>query len=298
MIKKSIIPLLLFCFFTITNSYAFNNYVEGSSVNESNYISTSQIIEEIEKNLLFDNDERSQINFYKKKERITSSAAKAKRSKDVEEEDNENMQISVKNSSKESLNILTKQKLAYNAILTEQYEVAVELYKQILKHNPNDTYAQFALASAYQKLGQFKQAKSIYYELLKINPDNREVIIGNILAMIVEESPNEAIYLLSRLAKQNPESDYIMAQTAYAYTKIGDDEKSLHYLNRALSINPDKNEYRLNIAVIYDKMENYRQAIKSYGEVLNNYDEAEDTNIPYMQVQNRVKVIKNKFYTQ
>jgi tetratricopeptide (TPR) repeat protein len=252
------------------------------------YISTNQIMQEIEKTLLFNNAAAQASPYKTRKDSLTLDKSA--------ESSNKNIEITViELSNKNKINLVQKQKLAYSASISGQLEVAIALYKQILAVSPKDQYTKFALASTYQRLGQFKQAKALYYELLKPNPVNRDEIISNLLSIIVEESPRDAIYLLTRLATQTPNSDYIMAQTAMAYSNVKNYDQAIYFLNRAIALNPAKNEYKFNLAVLYDKIADYNKALNIYQDVLSNYNEQEDATIPALQIQKRIIAIKNKF---
>lgn len=91
--------------------------------------------------------------------------------------------------------------------------------KKFYKRTKN-LYAKYSLAVVYQRLSQFKQAKNIYYELLKGEAENKDEIINNIIVILTEESPREAIYMLTRLTIQNPSRHYLFASMALAYEKF------------------------------------------------------------------------------
>jgi lipopolysaccharide assembly protein B len=220
-------------------------------------------------------------------------------SEDSNPSDSENLgpvvDIVVVDPTKESYDIAEKQRLAYNAALIGQYEVSIELYKQVLSLDPKSFYAKFSLAVVYQKIGQFRQAKTLYYQLLKSNPEKQEEIIGNILAILIEESPRDALYLLSRLTLQNPKSAYVFAQAAVAYEKLKNYEQAINLLQKAASIDAKNLGYKYNLAVIYDKIGQYEKAIELYSDIVKNYSEdVGETIAPRAQIQKRIASIKNK----
>ncbi len=258
-------------------------------------VSNSELMQEIEKNLIFDKDSRSRVDVYQsnqsvKKSDYTISAGKEKASSDQKGE----IKIVVTDTKSENFDLRQKEKLAYNAVLIGQYEVAVELYKQVLKIEPNNNYSKFALAVVYQKLGQGKQAKAIYRNLLNSNLENREEIIGNLLAILIEESPKDSLYLLSRLTVQNPDSAYIMAQASVAYDKINKSEEALLLMRKASEIDRDNLEYKYNLAVMSDKASNFQDALYLYNEVLSAYSASEGFNISVQEIEERIKAIKSQ----
>jgi tetratricopeptide (TPR) repeat protein len=256
------------------------------------YVSSDQIIKQIEKSLIFDNETRQKLDVYGKKNG-------SKRSDEVIEAgnldsapENSGVDIVVVDSKVGNLPLREKEKLAYNSALVGQYEVAIELYKQVLAKEPKNAYAKFSLAVVYQKIGQLKQAKNLYYELLKLSPDNREEIVGNLLAVLVEESPKESTYVLSRLAAQNPNSGKILAQAALAYDKIEKYDQAVELLKSAVNLEPERLDYKYNLAVIYDKMQDYQNASTFYSEVIANYS-VKYSSVPLSAVKERLEFIKS-----
>lgn len=251
-------------------------------------LTNMDIAGEIEKTMLFDEEARSQINFYKN----DRSKRKSKIAiKNQQEEKNEYLDIVVTNSKTDNLSIREKEKLAYNASLIDQNEASVELYKQVLLLEPNNSYAKLALAISYQKLGQMAQAKKYYYELLKGDYQNKEIVIGNLLDIMSSESPQEAVYLIAKLVKQNPQSSFILASAAMAYEKIGKNEEAIEMLQRAILLNPERADYQFNLAVIYDKSAQYENALSFYNKVMKLGGD-EDSQIPMSEIKDRIEYIK------
>lgn len=239
--------------------FAQNSFAE-------NYVSTTDVVKEIEKTLLYDKSSREQIDFYKKQ--------KTKRKSDVtiqagnSEINPEQFSIVVKEAKSSNIGNRDKEQLAYNSVLIGQYEVAIELYKQVLKKEPDNNYAKFALATVYQKIGQFRQAKSIYYQMLKSGVDNQDEVIGNLLDILIEDSPQDATYLLSRLAVQNPDSANIFAYAAIAYSKVKNYDQAISMMKKAVILDGENVEYKYNLAVFYDKSEQYKEAVETYLQVI------------------------------
>jgi tetratricopeptide (TPR) repeat protein len=259
----------------------------------NDYVSTGDVVKEIEKTLLYSKSSREQIDFYqqqkaKRKSDIAISSEGSKKSPNSNQ-----ISIVVNDSKASNITLREKEQLAYNSVLIGQYEVAIELYKQVLSKEPNNNYAKFALATVYQKIGQFRQAKSIYYQMLKSGADNQEEVIGNLLDILIEDSPQDATYLLSRLAVQNPDSADILAYASMAYDKVKNYDQAILMLQRAIVLDSDNLSYRYNLAVIYDKTEQYDKALDLYSQVIRQ-SPTDNQDIPLDQVKQRVEFIKEK----
>ena len=260
---------------------------------QSSNISTSDAINQIQKTLIFSDNNSAKKAAKESTIAITRDLKEAKKPKI-------NILVNDNNSSKKEQNLERKQKLIYNASIAGQYEVAIELSKQILASDPKNSYAKFILASCYHKLGQNAQAKKIYYELLKnqdYDEQTRDEIISNLIEVLVEESPDEAIYFLSKLSYQSPKSAYILAGTAMAYEKIQRHEEAILLLQKAINIDPDETRYKFNLAIIFDKKGDYQNAIKYYRDVLDAYKKGtfNDSSMPVNQVAERIKFIKDNY---
>ncbi len=284
MLKTSSSKIAIILVLLLTHFFCAESFAEDSSIN-------NDIVKEIEKTLLFDKYSREKINVYK--------ASKLKKKsdytigQDFEEKKNKEIDIVIVDSKAENFDLRQKEKLAYNAVLIGQYEVALELYKQVIAAEPNNYYSRFSLAVVYQKLGQINQAKKIYRDLLKIDSTNEEEVIGNLLAILIEESPKDSLYLLSRLTTQNPKSAYVLAQASVAYEKMKNYDQAIKLLQKALEIDPENFVYKYNLAVIYDKTSNTQEALNLYQEVAKNYS-SQDQLISIDQIEKRIQSIKNK----
>lgn len=258
----------------------------------ADYASSEDVVTEIEKSLLFDKASRQQIEVYKKKKSSKKSGLTIVAGESQDAEANSEIEIVVVDPQSENFGLREKEKLAYNAAMIGQYEVAVELYKQVAAAEPDNLYSKFSLAVVYQKLGQIRQAKTLYRDLLKRNPENQDEIIGNLLAILIEESPKDAAYLLSRLTVQNPDSAYILAQAAIAYEKNKNYSQASALLERAINLDPKNLGYKYNLAVIYDKSEQNEKAVALYADVAENH--YADSGVSIEQVQQRLQSLRSQ----
>lgn len=256
------------------------------------------IIKQIEDTLLFNRDAKDEIGLHNKiKKKIRKSDITINRSGKGSKgfsSKSSSVVMKVKDKRISNMAVRKKERMAYNASISEQYEVAIALYKEVLKHEPRNDYARFSLAILYQKIGQLSQAKEIYYKILKSDPDNKEEIISNLLSIMIEESPRDAVYVLARLLTQNPESSYIYAQSAIAYDKLNDHENAIRMLKRAIILAPNKVDYQYNLAVIYDKKGDYREALGRYSNALKGLDSNDESQIAFInQIQSRIQSLKS-----
>ena len=259
--------------------------------------SNSDISREIEKNLLFDKSTQEKFDVYNNEygENLVDKPTMGEAPTKDEEEKKytpEEMSIVLVDKVKIDKDIREKEKLAYNSVLVGQYEIAIEIYKEILQKEPKNLYAKYSLAVVYQRLNQFKQAKNIYYELLRGDAENKDEVINNIIAILIEESPREAIYLLNRLTIQNPQKHFLFASMALAYEKISDYELAIKNYTKALQLDYTNVNYRYNLGVLYDQNKEYEKALEMYANVVKNNDNYSNSEIAIDSVKRRIEKIK------
>jgi tetratricopeptide (TPR) repeat protein len=245
---------------------------------------TIDVIRQIESNLIYNQDVSSMSSV---------SGVDIDRGWDAERYKYEAKQLAaeVKSVSKES-KIIELERLAYSALQKGQTEVAINLYKKALKKNPNNSYSLFGLASAYQQLGQYRQAKPIYLKLLEVFPGNEQVI-ANLLAIVTEETPHDSVPLLQAMAERHPNSAFINAQTSVAFNNIGDYDNGIKYLNRAIKLDRGNIQYQYNLAVLYDRMGRSDDAVRMYNEIIRSvkYDKQLGHSVPVSRLRERVKML-------
>ena len=126
------------------------NILSPSLSNEDNaqfedFLSSDKIVQEIERNLLFDNESRSRIKFHQQDEVKKSNVIVGLTKEDATKSNSTNAKSNNENKAsvevfvadeKHSYELKEKEKFAYNASLSGQYEVAIALYKEILVKTP------------------------------------------------------------------------------------------------------------------------------------------------------------------
>lgn len=282
---KKYFTALIFTIFASHNLLA--NEVEETATSNNSAID-SAIYEEIEKSLLFDNDELSNI----------SSLSDKTENKNSREPINKNLNIkSKKSKNKIDIDLKAKERMAYNQYLSGQYEAAIELYKQIIEIDNSNQYAKFSIAVIYQKLGQNKEAIALYKELLSDKKiTNKQEIISNLFLAMSKEKPKETIFILNKLSKQHPDSDYLQAQLAMIYSQENNYNQAILYMEKAREINSSEINYSYNLAIFYDKNKNFKKALELYMLTLKNYDKDlhKNNKIDLTKIQNRIEHIKEK----
>ncbi|MBR2140991.1 MAG: hypothetical protein IJ853_01390 [Rickettsiales bacterium] len=267
-------------------------------VKSSNYTSNSnnlKLINKIEQNLMYNTSGKkrtdTKIDIKKgtwSKEDLAEVKTDSKLG--ITTKSSSSIKLDVKETEKDKKIANLKEK-AFEAINLREYEIAIKLYKEILAINKDDNFVKLSLATAYHILGQYLQAKPLYIELLSVFP-NSEQLVSNLLSIIIQESPYEAIYLLPSLAKKYNNSAVIQAQTSVAFSTVERYDEAIKYIQLAIYLDEDNIEYKYNLAVLYDVTKQYERAYRLYRNV---YDIAKANNITTIstsRIEARMKKLK------
>ncbi len=179
---------------------------------------------------------------------------------------------------------------AYTALMGGDTESAISIYKDVINADPGNQDALFSLATIYQRIGELDKARPLYGALFKINPNHREGL-NNFLAMVSEESPQEALAELERLEERNPDFSPIPAQEAIVLNKLGYMNESRDKMLRAIELAPDNLTYKYNLAVMLDTRGDYANAGPIYQQLIKASLEGEKLPVSTEVMQKRLNFI-------
>ncbi len=179
---------------------------------------------------------------------------------------------------------------AYTSLMGGESSVAIDTYKNILSSEPSNEDALFGLASTYHRLGDIEHARPYYATLLKLNPNHRDGL-NNFLALISDESPQEALAELERLEQRNPDFSPIPAQQAVLLERLGYVDKARDKILRAIELAPANLTYKYNLAIMMDKTGNYAEASALYRLLIDAALNGEKIPAPAASLQKRLNYI-------
>ncbi|MDP3285402.1 MAG: tetratricopeptide repeat protein, partial [Desulfobacterales bacterium] len=138
-------------------------------------------------------------------------------------------------------------------------------YLQVLVKNPQNTDALFNLASAYLKNREFAMALPILKGLSEKDPDNPQIMINHAIARMGMGEPDIAVSLLDAAQKiAGAPSFDIYFHKAAALSRLGRLDEAKTFYEKAGKIDPENGRLFFNMAVLYDKMELYGEALQHY----------------------------------
>lgn len=146
-----------------------------------------------------------------------------------------------------------------------RFKEAIMMYKQVLDKDPQDRDTLFNLACAYLDNREFAAASPILYSLYEKEPHNPLVMINLAIARIETGEPAMAIALLDAAQKiTNAPLFDIYFHKAAALSSLGQLDEAKQFYEMAEKNNPGNTRLMFNMAVLYDKMKNYKDALRYY----------------------------------
>jgi tetratricopeptide (TPR) repeat protein len=179
-----------------------------------------------------------------------------------------------------------------------KYEAAVQSFRKVLEADPKDYFAHFNLAMAYTLLQRDSEAVGEYRKTLELKPGLYEAQLNAGIVLLRQKNPVEALPLLEGAAAQKPQEfrpryylaesqlqsgDYAKAEENYKLA-IGLDAKSAGaqlgmaqtmvqegrltdadpYFRQAAQLEPRYRDYLLELAGLYEKASQNREAVEIY----------------------------------
>ena len=159
---------------------------------------------------------------------------------------------------------------------TKQYKEAIPFVKLALPEEKRNMYRprfQFVLGQLYQLQGDRKQAKSAYEKVIKMQPSNEMDFNARLRIAELNDSPKDAIKLLSKMAKLDKNKDLldqIYGAIGSVYLAQKDTTKALEYYTKAIEGSTQNGLDKAHILVlagdIYYEQRDYIKASPCYKE--------------------------------
>jgi tetratricopeptide (TPR) repeat protein len=185
-----------------------------------------------------------------------------------------------------------------------KYEAAAQAFRKVIEADAKDYFAHFNLAMALTLLERDPEAVSEYRKTLELKPGLYEAQLNGGIVLLRQKNPVEALPLLEGAAAQKPQEfrpryylaesqlqsgDYAKAEESYKLA-IGLDAKSAGaqlgmaeslvqqgrlsdadpYFRQAAKLDPKYRNYLLELAGLYEKASQNREAIEIYREFPDN----------------------------
>ena len=144
------------------------------------------------------------------------------------------------------------------------FKIAENLYKEILKINPNHFGSIFYLGTLLVQTQRFKLAKSLLYKATQINP-NYAAAHNNLGATLKELGEYQnAINYCQKAIKINP--NYADAHNNLGATlkELGEYQNAINCCQKAIKINPNYADAHYNLGLVFKELGEFKKAISCF----------------------------------
>jgi Flp pilus assembly protein TadD len=154
-----------------------------------------------------------------------------------------------------------------------KFNQAIRMYQQVLKVKPTHRDALFNLASAYIHLTAYSEALPLLKKLRNYDYGNPDVLVNLAIVEIGLGKPAEAIQMLNLANQHYKEPKFeIFFHKAAALSRLGRLEEALQNYRTAETLNAQHPILNFNMAVICDKLHQYKDAVNYYRAYIRNSD--------------------------
>ncbi|QKX03229.1 tetratricopeptide repeat protein [Wolbachia endosymbiont of Litomosoides sigmodontis] len=172
-------------------------------------------------------------------------------------------------------------------------KTAISLLNQVIAKFAHHKNALIWLGNIYYANKEYKRAIEIWIKLLKENPDN-SYILENFLTIISQYNPNLALNEMLKLYDIQKKFTPLLANLGLIYMKKENYIKAKEYMVTAISFDQNNIFYIYNLAIILDKLSDFKNAAIAYSKLLNMAVNLKNVSkiIPIGKVETRLKFIK------
>jgi len=166
-----------------------------------------------------------------------------------------------------NLNLFFQKALTYHR--QNKMDQAIHMYQEVLWKNPEHFDALFNLASAYMETSTFSKAYPLLEKLRGLDPENPQILLNlGIVEIGLGRLPSALAYLCMAEKQKNGLQFEIYFHRSVALCQLGNLNEAIIWYKRAEGLQPNHGRLLFNIALVYDKMQNYPKAIEYYSKFL------------------------------
>jgi tetratricopeptide (TPR) repeat protein len=151
--------------------------------------------------------------------------------------------------------------LAYNSLITNDFEGSVRHYSEALRYDPSTVEAYNGRGQAYLYLKRFPEALSDFDNAIQAGIVTPKLYLNKGKSLSNLKRFEEAIPALSRSLELEPKEPETWLLRAKAHQQLGNTAQALEDYGKALELEPKAVEARMNRAVILFALKQYDAAI-------------------------------------
>jgi len=154
--------------------------------------------------------------------------------------------------------------LAYNQLISNDYQGAIEHYSQSLKYDPSTVEAYNGRGQAYFQIRKYPEALSDFTKAIEAGIVTPKLFLNKGKCLVILNRAPEAVPDLNRSIELEPKSPEAFYFRGVAHEKGGDIPKALADYGQALQLNPNYVEALVNRGLLRTKGEQFSEAVTDY----------------------------------
>jgi Flp pilus assembly protein TadD len=144
---------------------------------------------------------------------------------------------------------------------------ARQFFDQAYRLNSSDPTILMGRAITRHKMGERASAIAAYEDVLSVQPNNAEAI-ANLMGILAQDAPEQAINRLLNLQREYPNNASLAAQLAVVQSQLGDLDSADRNLALAINNDPENSKHYYNRGLLAEKRNNRDLAISMYEKAL------------------------------
>ena len=165
---------------------------------------------------------------------------------------------------KKNLTIEETFALALKNHQNKNYQVAENLYKQILKVNPNHFESIFYLGSLLIEIRNFDQAKSLLQKAITIQPNYAVAYVNLGIALEELGQSQQAMNHFQKAIEIQPNFAVAHFNLGYAFNKLNELHKAINHYKKTIQIDPNYVLAHNNLGITFKELGKPLEALACY----------------------------------
>ena len=158
--------------------------------------------------------------------------------------------------------------LAFQNHKKNNFKIAEDLYKKILKTDPNHFESIFLLGSLSAQTKNFNEAKQLLEKAIQINPDYADAHnnFGNVLIELGDYQKAKDCF--QKTIEIQPNFTQAHSNLGIVLKELGDYQKAISCFQKAIEIQPNFAQAHNNLGTAFKELEEYQKAMSCYQEAI------------------------------
>ena len=145
-----------------------------------------------------------------------------------------------------------------------KYKEAINIYKKILKSDPDNIVILNNFGSALNSQENFKLALNFFNKALLIKPEYIDALNNKAISLKSLGQFEEALSIYDTIIKFNPNNDNALNNKANCLRELGKYIEALNYYQDSININPKNYLYYYNCGICFYLMKEFHKAEEFY----------------------------------